>query len=87
MKLIIVCAACQYEEGSIVLGARHFDDRMREQIGRTALDWTMAEQGFIDQFGNSHDRKGAMEIVKRNLQSFNIKRNGGDEFLFSEGLY
>ena len=83
---IVVCAACRMGE-HIVLGARHFDARMREQMDRTSCNWTLAEQGFIDQFGDFLTREEAMKIVKASGQPFSIERNRGDVALFSEGLY
>lgn len=83
---IVVCAACKMGE-HIVLGARHFDKRMRQQMENTSCNWKLAEQGFIDQFGDFITREEAMSIIKKNGQPFSIERNRGDTVLFSEGLY
>jgi hypothetical protein len=83
---VVVCAACRMGD-HIVLGARHFDERMREQMDRTSCNWKLAEQGFIDQFGAFLSREEAMNIVKSSGQPFDIERNRGDKILFSEGLY
>ena len=55
-------------------------------IGIRALADLFEEQGFIDQYGDYYDRITAMKIVKESGQPFNIKRNGGDIALFSEGI-
>ena len=87
---IIVCAANRYD-GLIVTGARHHDNIMNAVISKlkTSEDVVgLAEQGFINQFGEFKTRKEAMEIVKINGQPFNKQRNGGsDDELYSEGLY
>ena len=90
---IVVCAALQNHAGEIVCGARHYDKIM--QIGikaRTTLftNSFRAEnttQGFINQFGEFLTRREAMAAVKASGQPFDIKRNQGDVFLTSEGLY
>lgn len=89
---VIVCAACRY--GSTVLcGARHWDKVMHRQLEALKLEFKPPhgsewEQGFIDQFGDFHDRITAMQLVKNSGQPFNVGRNGrGDTALFSEGLY
>lgn len=86
---VIVCAAIKVGD-TILAGARHFDPVMISQmkkIGRDDFHVAAGYQGFIDQFGNFHNRKRAMEIVKESGQPFNIERNGGDIVLFSEGIY
>ena len=89
---VVVCAAIRF--GDIILcGARHHDKIMRKQVDamgglkylRTLTE--REEQGFIDQFGDYLSREEAMKIVKKNGQPFDIERNNGDIYLFSEGLY
>ncbi len=83
---IVVCAANRI--GDVVLcGARHWDKVMRAQLFAMGMKGGGEEQGFIDQFGDFLTRKEAMEIVKKNGQPFDKERNGGDVYLFSEGLY
>jgi len=85
----VVCAANRY--GShIFLGARHFDDRMREAMedrNMKLLRKTYGEeQGFIDQFGTFMDRVEACQVAE--LAGQIIRRVGGDNGkLFSENLY
>ncbi len=91
IKPWIVCAAIKHNE-SIICGARHFDMIMHGQLavydawcGDNNKKW---EQGFVDQWGNFHTRKEAMQIVKENGQPFNAERNKGNgKDLYSEGLY
>ena len=89
----IVCAASIIEHNGkeiLLVGARHFDSQMRNQIENLGLkngDYKRKEQGFIDQFGYFHNRKEALKIVLENGQPFDPKRNGSNEELFSEGIY
>lgn len=87
-KPIIVSAANRSkEDGVIIVGARHFDKCMRQQInamGRKHTEFT--EQGFIDQHCNFYTREEAFLIANDNNQI--IRRCGGDEgCLYSENLY
>ncbi len=85
---IIVCAACKFDT-VILCGARHWDTVMREQfkVITSALHACRFEQGFIDQFGNFHNREAALQIVLASGQPYNRNRNGSDTELFSEGMY
>ena len=87
---IIVCAACRYN-GLIVCGARHYDmimSRIIDTFPEGTWKSGQAEQGFIDQFGEFHDREAALEIVTLSGQNYCAERNGGyGRELFSEGLY
>ena len=89
-RAVIVCAACKV--GDIIFaGARHWDSVMHTQ--RKALKDAgvevpvIDEQGFIDQFGNFYDRVEAFKHCQKVGQSINIKRNGSDKELYSEGRY
>jgi len=88
----IVTAANRFGE-VIIVGARHWDKRMRQQAEmmggiKHLRSLGKEEQGFIDQFGNYHSREDAMKIVISNGQRFDKKRNGGGtSALFSEGLH
>ena len=86
----IVCAANKHiKEDIIVIGVRHFDSIMRDQI--TAFNrslrrsfWT---QGFIDNKGDFHTREEAYIIAKAAGQ---IRRKDGGydgDDLYSEDLY
>lgn len=94
----IVCAANKYEingEVIIILGARHFDQRMVQQINRLPPDikdrLTKSTdcQGFIDQHGKFLTRTEAWKIAEANGQIRH--RVGGDSAnggtLYSENLY
>lgn len=92
-KIRIVCAACKHGD-FIAAGPRHFDETMHPQImayyKANGIDHNAHgefEQGFIDQWGRFYDREAAMAIVEQNGQPFDVKRNSGNKFLFSEGLY
>jgi hypothetical protein len=89
----VVCAANKMKDGTIVCGARHYDDVMRgvfrkldNSAGRTV---TVAEQGFIDQRGRFMNRQEAWKVAEAAGQ---IARHvGGDTSnggtLYSENLY
>ncbi len=83
----IVCAAIRHRDGTIVCGARHFDDVMRATIKKLGLKWTeFIDQGFIDSNSNYLSRKEAWVVADREGQIIN--RCGGDtDQLWSENLY
>ena len=86
----IICAAIH--SGNItILGIRHFDNLMRASVRAQNLEHLKHSewiQGFVDRYGEFHNREEAMLIVKKNEQIINFGRNGGNEFkLYSEGLY
>ncbi len=85
---IIVCAACSFGT-TIICGARHWDKVMRNQLGlmNCSVPASKFEQGFIDQFGDFHDRFAAFRIVQESGQPYNRDSNGSDTELFSEGMY
>lgn len=86
----IVCAANLYADGTIILGARHFDQHMKARLEEIEpnKNWRGMghEQGFIDRMGVFHSRESALEIAREANQI--IRRCGGDKHeLFSENLY
>lgn len=88
----IVCAANRLGK-TIVLGARHFDSRMHATIDELKSlgderKWGASEQGFIDQFGEFHDRVEALAIADAagQINVYRPKTSPKDE-LFSEDLY
>lgn len=84
---VIVCAANKLPNGVILCGARHWDTIMCAQADAMGVRGGDEEQGFINQFGEFRTREEAMQIVLKNGQRFDIDMNGGDKYLFSEGLY
>ena len=95
VQIRIVCAALRLPHGDdylLVLGPRHFCETSIKQMHAHALpagSWAHAEQGFIDQFGNFHDRCAAWKIAAAANQI--LYRCGGDSAdggtLYSENLY
>lgn len=92
----VVCAANRLRDHPlcIVIGPRHHDPVMREQIrvfvqtggGHTAEAWRSSQQGFIDQWGTFMTREEALVVALAANQR--LYRCGGDETaLFSENLY
>ena len=89
----VVCAANRMPDGTMFLGARHWDMNMHNQadiykkangIEETCL--TKAEQGFIDQFGNFLTREEAWVIAERQDQIIR-DHDVCVGVLFSEHLY
>lgn len=90
----IVCAANIMPDGTMFIGARHWDELMSQQADNylKANDKpdhfvAVAEQGFIDQWGTFYDRGDAWLIAERNGQ---IRKTGpgfSGPDLYSENLY
>jgi len=85
----VVCAALAYKD-ILILGARHFDHTMINQISSNDKAPFVAgkawEQGFINTWGEFLTREEAWIVAEHNNQI--IKRVGGDDKkLFSENLY
>lgn len=88
--LRIVCAAIFYPgEDIVVLGVRHYDRHMQEQIARFGLIGKATIQGFVDNNGRFWNRMQSWDIAKeaqqiaRSVSGETI--NGG--LLYSEHLY
>lgn len=89
----VVCAAVRIEAEPnrvfTLLGARHWDKVMNEHfklIGDAIIKEEI--QGFVDSRGGFLTRVEAMELVKKNGQSFDFSRNGDQDLeLYSEGIY
>jgi hypothetical protein len=88
---VVVCAANKYGD-KVFLGARHFDERMRESMeffDIPKLRKAVGEvQGFIDQWGVFMDRKEAYQVALEAGQ-INVRRPKSipAEKLFSEDIY
>jgi len=86
MEPRIVCAANRFENGPILIGARHFDQHMHIQANYMGVKGSEPhEQGFIDQYGKFYNREEAWEIAKKNGQIIRDVSSPGS--LFSENLY
>lgn len=84
----IVCAAVLHPTGELICSARHFDPLMRQQIERSALDWSAVEQGFIDQRGQFLTREAAYAVAIAARQILRPCGHGEEEHrLYSEHLY
>lgn len=93
-----MCAANRLPDGTMFIGARHWDMHMIQQadIYKKANDieekvLAGAEQGFIDQFGNFLTRAEAWKVaVEKNqiIRYCGSERSNKDKgILFSEHLY
>lgn len=90
----VVCAACKFEDGTIILGIRHWDVFMTKQAKALGFrGMAEHEQGFVDQRGNFLSRKEALEVVRSTGQYFDPQRNSHHNTaakcveLYSEGIY
>lgn len=91
----VVCAANKLPDGTLLIGARHWDEHMRNQLEtykQAGNEFRAAkeEQGFIDQFHNFLTRGEAWKIAKKQGQIIRICSDPietEDGILFSENLY
>lgn len=82
----VVCAANRFPDGSIIIGARHWDPLMCDYASAVGLQGGDEEQGFIDQWRVFMTREEAWEVAVAANQI--LRRVGGDEgCLYSENLY
>lgn len=83
----IVCAANKFSDGTIIVGARHYDMLMHNIIRLLPhLRELRCVQGFVDQKGNFLTREEAFDVALEQNQI--IQRCGGDyKTLYSENLY
>lgn len=91
MERRIVCAAIRNSKGIILVGVRHYDTFMRQQIRNfktnfyNCEDHSSIEQGFLDNRFQFLTRKEAWEVAKNAGQ---IIRDCSEEgTLYSENLY
>lgn len=82
----VVCAANKFPCGTIICGARHWDEIMCNVADQLGLGGGKEEQGFIDQWQNFITREDATKIVLANGQSLRETPLEGD-ILVSENLY
>lgn len=84
----VVCAAIKFENGVIVVGPRHFDLTMHDQIRARGMSKTPMEhqQGFIDQHGAFMGREEAYNVAANANQPL-IRPAFHPGVLFSENLY
>lgn len=93
----IVCAACRWPDGHVILGIRHFSPDMRLSAALQGYDVAECrEQGFVDQFGTYLTREEAFKIAMQQGQfrayqsaittAFDISKIKTDK-LYSEDLY
>lgn len=83
----IVCAAARNNfTGQIICSPRHYDRTFHQSVVDRSTAWNVADQGFVDQYGNFLTRAEAHKIA---VAAGQIRRRcGGDhEELYSENLY
>lgn len=87
----IVCAAIRAEDGSLVLGIRHYSQDMFDQIEQRGdrekfYHRGSTNQGFVDQYGIYLTRREAF-VVAESANQINNYDACPDYTLYSEGLY
>lgn len=90
MKPRIVTAANQHEDGTIILGIRHWDSHMHKQVKAMPKHADREDywiQGFVDQFGTFYTRKEAFILAAKNSQIIRMCGNENGTELYSEHLY
>ena len=84
----LVAAANKLKNGLIVVGVRHHDPIMNEQIRASGETQVYSEQGFIDNRGNFLTRRQAMPLYEEGRQKgWYKKKTAPINELFSEDLY
>lgn len=90
----VVCAANRMSDGTLFIGARHWDELMHAQAQRyidlnNLEDHEVgdAEQGFIDQWGVFMDREEAWKVAEAANQILFTGPGFSGPELFSENLY
>ena len=84
---VVVCAANKYGE-HIVLGARHHDTLMNQQIELSYIDTDDGcIQGFIDQWGVFMDRVESLAVATAAGQINTRRPKNPGNWLCSEDLY
>lgn len=91
---LVVCAACRYQDGTVLAGVRHFDDIMGNQLRMwKALDPEgfakrgRAEQGFYDNRREFLTREEALKVATEAGQREGKVKHGPEDRLFSEDLW
>lgn len=89
----VVCAANKLKDGTVLVGARHWDRWMAAQADKMGVRGGNEEQGFIDQYHNFLTRNEAWKIALRQNQIVRYVGNQTkenvslDDILWSENLY
>ncbi len=89
----VVCAAIRADDGSLVLGIRHYSADMLTQIHHMGADGPKFhhrngyDQGFVDQHGVYMDRREAYTVALAAGQIVYPEACTLGSCLYSEGLY
>ena len=91
MNAKIVCAAIRADDGSVLVGIRHYSGDMHSQLmvrndAEKFKNRSGKDQGFVDQFGKYYTREEAFDIAEANGQIFQ-KIHDAKRRLYSEHLY
>lgn len=83
----IVCAACRWPDGHIILGIRHFSPDMHLSAKLQGYEHVPGiDQGFVDQYGRFLTRQEAYEVAVKQGQ-YKPYEPYTPGALFSEDLY
>lgn len=91
----ILCSANKLPDGTLLLGARHWDTLMHDQFRLYLKAKNLTEdkvvgnvkQGFIDQWGNYLNREAAWYLATHKGQVVNTGPGYNGPELYSENLY
>ncbi len=86
---VVVCAANRARfTGELVIGVRHYDALMRQQINNSeSFRGDPVDQGFIDQNGVFMDRVEALAVATAAGQIGRYRPKNAGDWLCSEDLY
>lgn len=91
----VVCAAIRADDGSVLLGIRHYSHDMHDQLHARTDAWKFKhrhdpDQGFVDQWGIFMSREEAFVVASVAGQIVHVENCGeglNGMKLYSEGLY
>ena len=88
----VVCSAIRAEDGTVLLGVRHYSPDMLEQIearrdGEKFKNRSGKDQGFVDQFGVFMTREEAYIVADESGQIWGWPCEIPNARLYSEMLY
>lgn len=87
----VVCAAIRADDGSLLLGIRHYSPDMHKQIehrddGAKFMHRDDRDQGFVDQWGVWMSRREALNVAKA-ADQLRTSPIWDEHRLYSENLY
>lgn len=87
MPRLIVCSACYFPGGTVLLGVRHWDEHMHKHRKDVGLRAGTEEQGFLDNWGKFLTRDEAWKVAEAAGQIRRVTSSAGPGELYSEDLW